>query len=105
LGPWDLGHNEAGLHASVGPWLKARGISFIGSDGGLDVLPSRVEGMDMPLHALAIAGLGVAILDNQDMEAVGKIAAELNRWEFLMIIEPLPVNGGTGSPINALAIF
>ena len=26
LGPWNVGQNEAGYHASVAPWLKARGV-------------------------------------------------------------------------------
>src|SRR5262245_40431198 len=32
LGPWPVGRNEAGLHASAAPWIKARGVSIVGSD-------------------------------------------------------------------------
>jgi len=105
LGPWNMMSGEAGFHASVAPWLKARGVAFIGSDDGLDVLPSHVEGVEIPVHNLVIAALGIAILDNQDLEAAAETAAELNRWEFLLSFAPLPVPGGTGSPVNALAIF
>lgn len=105
LGPWDMWGSEAGLHASVAPWLKARGVAFVGSDDALDVMPSLVEGVDTPVHTLAIAALGVGILDNQDLEGLAETAAQLKRWEFLLTFAPLPVPGGTGSPINALAIF
>jgi hypothetical protein len=32
-------------------------------------------------------------------------ARKLKRYEFLMTFAPLPVEGGTGSPLNPLAIF
>lgn len=106
LGPWALSQHEAGFHASIAPWLKKRGVAFIGSDGGLDVLPSMVDGAPgEPLHALALTALGIAILDNHDLEEVGEVAARLKRWEFLFITAPLVVTGGTGSPVNSLAVF
>jgi kynurenine formamidase len=105
LGPWNVARNEAGYHASVAPWLKERGVSFIGSDDAQDVTPSLVEGINLPVHTLAITALGIDILDNQDLEAVAETAARLNRWEFLLTVAPVPVTGGTGFPANALAIF
>ena len=87
------------------PWLKARDISFLGSDGPGDVVPSGVEGVTLPVHLLAIVAMGVDIFDNQDLEALADTAAELNRWEFMLVAAPLPIETGTGSPINALAIF
>jgi kynurenine formamidase len=105
LGPWPVSRNEAGYHASVAPWLKARGVSFIASDDAQDVTPSLVEGIALPVHTLAITAMGIDILDNQDLEVLGETAARLNRWEFLLTAAPVPVTGGTGFPINALAIF
>jgi kynurenine formamidase len=105
LGPWNVGQNEAGYHASVAPWLKARGVSFLASDDAQDVTPSLVTGINLPVHTLAITALGVDIIDNLDLEAVAETAARLNRWEFLLMVAPVPVTGGTGFPANPLAIF
>jgi kynurenine formamidase len=105
LGPWAVARNAAGLHASIAPWLKERGVSFLGGDAAQDVVPSLVEGVGLPVHTLAITALGIDILDNQDLEAVADLAAKLNRWEFMVTIAPVPVTGGTGFPVNALAIF
>jgi kynurenine formamidase len=105
LGPWNVGQSAAGLHASVAPWIKARGVSLLGSDAAEDVTPSLVEGVALPVHTLMITGLGINLLDNQDLEALGETAARLNRWEFMLTINPMPVAGGTGFPLNALAIF
>jgi kynurenine formamidase len=105
VGPWSVGRNAAGYHASVAPWLKARGVAFLGNDGGQEVTPTLVEGVNLPVHTLAITALGIDILDNQDLEAVAETAARLKRWEFLLVVAPVPVTGGTGFPVNALAIF
>jgi kynurenine formamidase len=105
LGPWNVGQSAAGLHASVAPWIKARGVAFLGSDAAEDVTPSMVEGIALPIHTLMITGLGMNLLDNQDLEAVGETAAKLNRWEFMLTIAPVPVTGGTGFPLNAIAMF
>jgi kynurenine formamidase len=105
LGPWNIAQNAAGFHASVGPWFKARGVAFVGSDDAQDVTPSLVEGLTLPVHTLLIPGLGVHIFDNQDLEAVSETAAKMKRWEFLLVVAPVPVTGGTGFPANGLAIF
>ncbi len=104
-GQWDLTKKAAGLHSSVAAWLKARGVAVIGCDGVSDVIPSGVEGLINPLHELVIAGLGMPILDNLDLEAVADAASERNRSTFLFVGSPLRVPGGTGSPLNPLAIF
>jgi alpha-L-fucosidase len=104
-GPWNVSQGAAGLHASVAPWIKKRGIAIVGSDVGEDVIPSMVEGVTLPVHALLITAMGINLLDNQDLEAVADTAARLNRWEFMLTFAPLVVRGGTGSPLNALAVF
>jgi kynurenine formamidase len=105
VGPWNIATQAAGFHASIAPWLKARGVAMLGSDAAADVSPSMVEGVALPVHVLTIAGLGMNLFDNQDLEAVAETAAKLNRWEFMLSVAPMPVQGGTGFPVNALAIF
>ena len=105
VGPWNITESVAGLHASTMPWVKSRDISFIGSDAVLDVVPSGVEGIGQPVHLLTIVAMGIDVFDNQDLEALAETAAALNRWEFTLVAAPLAVEGGTGSPINALAVF
>ena len=105
VGPWNVAQGAAGVHASVAPWFKARGVAFAGSDAALDVTPSLVEGNNLPVHTLFINAMGIHLLDNQDLEALSATAAKLNRWEFMLTIAPVPVTGGTGFPLNALATF
>jgi kynurenine formamidase len=104
-GPWATGRLGAGLHASVAPWLRERGVAMIGSDYINDVLPSQVEGVAMPIHLLTLVTMGMWIFDNLDLEAVADVAAEQGRWEFMFVAAPLAVPGGTGAPLNPVAIF
>lgn len=108
MGPWRALGNAAGLHASALPFIKQRDVALLGGDTTADVQtePRLVEGEAgrMPYHT-AIAWLGLPLIDDFDPEAVAQMAAKLNRWEFMFIAAPLPVPGGTGSPLNPLAIF
>ena len=105
-GPWLRGRAEggrsAGLHPSVIPWLKERDIALLGSDHPTYVSPSNLPGA---VHDFALLYLGIHMFDNCDLEALGDAAAERNRWEFMLMAAPLPIRGGTGSPLNPLAIF
>ncbi|MCG8414567.1 MAG: cyclase family protein [Pseudomonadales bacterium] len=104
-GEWMFIGRAAGSHASLALWLKERDVAVIGSDGVSDVMPSGVEGLINPLHELVLVGLGMPILDNLDLDDLAEAATERNRWEFLFVGSPLRVEGGTGSPMNPLAIF
>jgi kynurenine formamidase len=104
-GQWNFLEGAAGSQASVAKWLKARDVAVIGSDGVSDVMPSGVEGLVNPLHELVLVGLGMPILDNLDLDPVAREALQRRRWTFLFIGAPLRVPGGTGSPLNPLAIF
>ncbi len=104
-GPWATSRSGAGLHASVAPWLRERGVAMLGSDYINDVLPSQVEGVAMPIHLLTLVTMGMWLFDNLDLEAVADVAAEQGRWEFMLVAAPLAVPGGTGAPLNPVAIF
>lgn len=104
-GQWNFMEAAAGSHASIARWLKARDVAVIGCDGVSDVMPSNVEGLANPLHALVLVGLGMPVLDNLDLDALAAEARRRNRWEFLFVAAPLRVPGGTGSPLNPLAVF
>ena len=104
-GAWATSEQSAGLHASVAPWLRERGVAMLGGDGTNDAMPSGVNGVTQPIHQLTIVAMGMPLFDNLDLEAVAAEAARQNRWEFLLVAAPLAMDGGTGSPLNPLAIF
>ena len=103
--PADAGQGAAGLHASVAPWLKERGVAILGGDYANDAIPSGVAGNFLPIHQLTIVAMGIRLFDNLDLEALAAEAARQNRWEFLLTAAPIPVEGGVGSPMNPIATF
>jgi kynurenine formamidase len=105
VGPWPSWDVQAGLHPSCMPWLKERRVAVLGSDGDSDALPSPVEGVAYPIHALALAAMGLHLLDNLNFEDLAVACAEEARWEFLCVVAPLRLPGGTGSPCNPIAVF
>ena len=64
--------------------------------------PSSLRGA---VHDFALLYLGIHLFDNCDLEALANAAAARNRWDFLLTAAPLPMVGGTGSPINPIATF
>ncbi|MFF4490669.1 cyclase family protein [Streptomyces sp. NPDC001544] len=105
LGAWDPDTGSAGFHVDAVPLLAERGVALIGGDGDSDVRPSPVEGVHSPVHALAVAAMGVPLLDNLDLEALSAAAAEAGRHAFLLVVAPLNIPAGTGSPVTPVAVL
>ncbi len=96
------GGKDAGLDPSVIPWLKKQDIAILASDHPQYVSPSDLPGA---VHDFALVSLGIHLMDNCDLEALSEAAAARKRWEFLLTAAPLPIKGGTGSPLNPIATF
>ena len=105
LGPWDTAASKAGLHPSAARYLADRRVAALGSDGNSDTAPSTVEGVPFPIHVLAINALGIHLLDYLQFEDLVPWCEDAGRWEFLFVASPLRIEGGTGSPINPLAVL
>ena len=58
-----------------------------------------------PIHQAVLNWMGVSIVENLDLEKAVETARRLKRYEFMITFAPLPVEGGTGSPLNPLAVF
>lgn len=79
--------------------LVAKGIASTGSD----TMPYEAAPGDEPLlvHAELIPKGGVFIFEMLDLREL----AALNVTEFLFVALPLNIDGGTGSPVNPVAIL
>jgi kynurenine formamidase len=108
LGAWSTGpegQGQAGLHVNVMPLLHQRKVAAFLPDGDGETVPSNVEGVTYPVHALQIVSMGMACADNLQFEELIKICEEENRWTFLLVAAPLRLPMGTGSLVNPIAIF
>jgi kynurenine formamidase len=104
-GPWDASAARAGLHPALLPVLAGRQIAALGSDGNNDTAPSAADGVDFPVHVLAVNALGLHLMDYLQFNELAPLCERERRWSFLCIIAPLRLPTGTGSPVNPIAIL
>ncbi len=105
LGPWDVARSRAGLHPQAMEYLAERQVAVLGSDSNSDTAPSLVEGVAFPVHVLAITAMGMYLLDYLQFDDLISHCEAAGRWSFLTVIAPLRLPGGTGSPVNPIAIL
>jgi kynurenine formamidase len=105
VGPWNAAEARAGLHPTAMEFVAERRVSVLGSDSNSDTAPSTAEGVDFPVHVLAINAMGVHLLDYLRFEELVQVCERENRWSFLCVVAPLRLPDATGSPVNPIAIL
>lgn len=105
--------SQPGIGSSGGLWLAEKGVVAVGSDntgvepyrGGRPGQRDTMEQDPRPefateLHTAFLGNLGIYLIEMLDLE---KLAAD-HVFEFFLMLAPLLIKGGTGSPANPLAI-
>lgn len=105
LGPWHAAEARAGLHPYAMEFLADRRVAVLGGDGNNDTAPSSTEGVDFPVHVLAVHALGLHLLDYLQFENLAPLCEAEGRWSFLCVIAPLRLPDATGSPVNPIAVL
>jgi kynurenine formamidase len=95
---------RAGLDAAAVGWLAERDVAVFGGDC-IERMPYPSERFPVPLHQIGCVAMGLVLLDTPLVEELAGVCAELGRFAFLLTCAPLPIPGGTGSPVNPLAVF
>lgn len=91
---------EPGLDESTLPWLKDHDIVAVGADNhGIEVMHD-IPPSDLPFHLVALRDLGIYLLEAVNLE---ELSAD-KVYDFMLVIAPLRLVGGVGSPINPIAI-
>ncbi len=103
LGPWDAAQARAGLHPAALELIAEWQVAVLGSDSNSDAAPSVAEGVELPVHVLAINALGLHLLDYLQFEDLVPLCESAGRWSFFCVIAPLRLPHGTGSLINPIA--
>lgn len=103
LGPEDPSL-RAGLSVSCLPWLHERRVAVYTGDC-IERLPQPYPRFELPLHQIGIASMGLVLLDCPRLSDLLEACGRLRRADFLFTVAPLRVRGGTGSPVNPLALF
>jgi kynurenine formamidase len=103
----------AGVHASVVEFLYEHEASLVlwdwldapPADQGLPRIGAGGEAVQLHVHDLALPYMGLPLVDNADLEELSSYCSATTRWTFQLVVAPLVIVRGTGSPVNPLAIF
>lgn len=98
-----LGHDTGvpGVAEDGAAWLAERGVVATGTDTtAYEQIPAGEGHRLLPVHRLLLVEHGVYIMEHLNLED----AAAAGLAEFLFVLAPLRIVGGTGSPIRPLAV-
>ena len=107
--PWGASRSEPrpGVHTSCIPFIRDNDICLV----AWDMQEGWPTGYEWefpydysPVHAIIFA-YGAAIVDNVALEPLAEALGAEGRSEFMLVLSPLKMAGGTGSPINPIALF
>lgn len=91
-----------GLHSSCLRFLREHDVAVLLWDM-MDLTPNQYE-LPWAVHA-AIWAFGVALVDNALLEPLARQCAREDRCTFQLMLAPLRIVGGTGSPVNPIALL
>jgi len=92
-------------HVACMPWLRERDVAMLGTDTHNDVSPATHPGLGNVVHIVGLVGMGLWLIDNANLEDLAQACVARRRWEFMLTIAPLRLQGVTGSPVNPIALF
>jgi len=96
---------QPGLAADAGRWLAERDVCMVASDNaaisGLNAHQGADESLEDDLHMIFLWRHGIYLAEMLWLEEL----AIAGQKEFLFIAAPLAIDGGSGSPINPIAVL
>lgn len=102
---WDpnqaLGQPLPGLDLSAVRWMDEHGVSvYVG-----DIGDARPPELPLPVHQVALARLGLPLVDAAGVDELAEVCASLSRWSFMLVLAPPRINRSTGLIVNPIPVF
>jgi kynurenine formamidase len=90
-----------GLGVKAAQWLIDKSPILLGADNWpVEVAPNPDPQLSLPVHQLALVVNGVHLLENLKLDEL----AQKQVYEFAFIMQPLKIQGGTGSTVSPIAV-
>ena len=93
--------SNPGIGVRASEWLARQGPILVGADTGpVEISPNPDRQLSLPTHQIMLVVNGIHLLENLKLD---ELAAK-RVYEFAFIVEPLKIQGGTGSTVAPIAI-
>jgi kynurenine formamidase len=90
-----------GLGTAAAEWLAKQDPMLVGADNGaVEITPNPDKQLAGPVHQIFLVVNGIHLLENLRLDELAARRAH----EFALVVEPLKIQGGTGSSVAPIAI-
>jgi len=91
-----------GIGVPAAEWLVTQDPMLVGADNQpVEIQPNPDPTLSLPIHQMMLAVNGIHLLERMDLEEL----AEREVYEFALVIQPLKIQGATGSTVAPSAIY
>jgi kynurenine formamidase len=93
--------SNPGLGATAGEWLARQDPILVGADNsGINVTPNPDKAVSNPIHQIMLVINGIHLLEHMKLDELAAARA----YEFALVLEPLKLQGATGSTVAPIAV-
>jgi kynurenine formamidase len=93
------GHSGIGVAAAN--WLAKHDPILLGADNGtVEISPNPDKQISLPVHQIALVVNGIHLLENMKLDEL----ASKKVYEFAFILQPIKMQGATGSTVAPIAV-
>ena len=90
-----------GLGATAGEWVARQDPILVGADNSaVNVTPNSDKAVSNPIHQIMLVINGIHILEHMKLDELAAARA----YEFALVLEPLKLQGATGSTVAPIAV-
>ena len=93
--------SNPGIGVKAAEWLATQDPMLMGADNApVEVSPNPDKQLSLPVHQIALVVNGIHLLENLKLD---ELAAK-NVHEFAFMMQPLKIQGGTGSTVSPISV-
>jgi kynurenine formamidase len=90
-----------GIGVGAAEWLARKDPMLVGADNSsVEISPNPDPKVSLPIHQIMLVVNGIHLLENMKLD---ELAAK-SVYEFAFIVQPLKIQGGTGSTVAPIAV-
>ena len=95
------GKSNPGIGVAAALWLADQDPILFGADNApVEVAPNPDPKISLPVHQIALVVKGIHLLENMKLDEL----VTKGVGEFVLVLQPLKLKGGTGSTVAPIAI-